>query len=118
MTDGKAIFDRIIGVLAEKGLKRLDMCRAIGISSQNITNIKKSIPAADTAIKIADYLHVSVKWLITGEQDAELSQEERDLLDAFRMLGEQKDKDEIMGIINLKIEISKKGVIISNLENA
>ncbi|MDR2717697.1 MAG: helix-turn-helix domain-containing protein [Treponema sp.] len=117
MADGKAIFNRIIGVLAEKDLKRLNMCKAIGIKSQNITNIKKSIPAADTAIKIADYLRVSVKWLITGEDEISFTQNERILLDGFRQL-DSRDQGDVLGIVEMKLENAKRGDILSSSANA
>jgi len=117
MADGSAIFDRIIGVLAEKNLKRLDMCKIIGIKSQNITNIKKSIPAADTAIKIADYLRVSVKWLITGEDDVDISNDDREFIFLFKQL-DSDDKDEITEFIRLKLKKREKDDALSNSEIA
>ncbi len=104
-------------ILHEKGQKRLAMCKAIGISSQNITNIKKSIPAADTAIKIADFLGVSVKWLITGIKEVGLSQNEHDLIRDFRLL-DSRDQSDILGIVQLKLENAKRGAITSNSANA
>jgi len=67
---GKAIFDRIISTLERNGQNRLEMCKYIGIKSQNITNIKYCIPAVDTVIDIAKYLKVSVEYLVTGEDPA------------------------------------------------
>jgi transcriptional regulator with XRE-family HTH domain len=70
MTEGEAIYDRIVSKIKEKSLNRLDLCQYANISSQAITNLKKqnSIPRADTAIKIAAYLNVSVEYLITGKE--------------------------------------------------
>ena len=105
--------------LEEKGLKRGDFYQYAGIKSQSLINWEKrsSVPAADTAIKMADYLKVSVRWLILGEEDG-LSNEEIGLLDKYRQIEHQKDKDEIMSIILLKIESQKKGVSLSNSETA
>ena len=70
------------------------------------------MPRADTAVKIADYFNVSAKWLITGKQDAELTQEERDLLAAFRLL-DSRDQGDVLGIVEMKLENAKKGTALS-----
>ena len=115
-----AFYHRLEPFLTEKKMSQKELADIAGVTPPSVFEWKNqgTMPMADTAIKIADYFNVSVKWLITGEQDAELSQEERDLLDAFRLLDDQKDKDEVLGIINLKIENSKKGDISSNLSEA
>jgi transcriptional regulator with XRE-family HTH domain len=79
---GKAITERIDSVLKEKNLKRKAVADAVGISLQPFTSWtnRGSIPAADTAIKIARFLGVSVEWLVTGEDPQGLSQESRALL--------------------------------------
>jgi DNA-binding XRE family transcriptional regulator len=118
MADGKAIFYRITSVLKEKDLKRLNMCNTIGISSQNITNIKKSIPAADTAIKIADYLCVSVKWLITGEDETGLTDGEKDILEAYNQLNDI-GKDAAIGAVKALIahfpQLSEQDGVLSEM---
>jgi hypothetical protein len=46
------------------------------------------VPAADIALKIADYLGVSVRWLITGEDEQGLTLEERNLVNDWDRLTE------------------------------
>jgi len=106
--------------MAEKKMSQKDLADIAGVTPPSVFEWKNegTMPRADTAVKIADYFNVSAKWLITGSKDAELTNEERDLLAAFRLLDDQKDKDEVLGIINLKIENAKKGDILSSLENA
>jgi transcriptional regulator with XRE-family HTH domain len=68
-SSGEALVNRIDSVLSEIGKSRKELCKVADISIQSINNWKKqnSVPAADTAIKIANYLEVSVEWLINGE---------------------------------------------------
>ena len=66
--NNNTLVERIDGCLKERNLKRLALCDAVGITPTAITHWKtqKSIPSADTAVKIAQYLDVSIDWLIFG----------------------------------------------------
>lgn len=66
---GENLVNRIDELLEMRGEKRQDLCDNTGISLQAISNWKKqdSLPAVDSAIQIANYLEVSVEWLITGK---------------------------------------------------
>ena len=63
-------FSRIEEMLKEKKKTQKDMVAYIGVSAQSFTNWKSrnSIPSADVAVKIADYLETSVEYLITGNE--------------------------------------------------
>jgi HTH-type transcriptional regulator, cell division transcriptional repressor len=114
-----AFYHRLEPFLAEKKMSQKDLADIAGVTPPSVFEWKNqgTMPRADTTIKIADYFNVSVKWLITGERDAELSQEERDLLDAFRLL-DDRDQEDVLGIVQGKIERAKKGDILSRSENA
>lgn len=64
----ETLVDRIDTCLKIRNLKRLALCEVVGITPTAITHWKtqKSIPSADTAVLIAQYLDVSVEWLIFG----------------------------------------------------
>ncbi len=90
MTD---FVNRIDLKLQEKNLKRAALCEDLGLSSTSITDWARrgTVPAGDVCIRIADYLGVSVEWLVTGK-DAVLSSEEKTLLKQWEVLTpEQKD---------------------------
>ena len=59
-------------LLDEKGLKNADVARATGISNMTLSDWKrgKSIPKSDKMRKIAEYLNVSVDYLMTGKDGA------------------------------------------------
>ena len=65
---GKDIVFRIDSVLKKRNLKRKAVADAVGISLQPFTSWanRGSIPGADIAYHIAEYLDVSVDWLLTG----------------------------------------------------
>jgi DNA-binding XRE family transcriptional regulator len=98
MTEGKTVADRIKDTLAEKKIKKGDFYKSIGLTPQSIRNwgIRESLPAVDTAIKMADYLGVSVRWLITGIEESGLTQEDQALLDAFHRLNDDGKENAIL----------------------
>jgi transcriptional regulator with XRE-family HTH domain len=84
---GRGIVERIDG----SGRNRKEVAAAAGLKSvQSITDWSKgSIPAADTALKIADFLKVSYRWLLTGEDETGLTPEQRELQAKYEALDSQ-----------------------------
>jgi transcriptional regulator with XRE-family HTH domain len=84
---GSGIVERIDG----SGRNRKEVAAAAGLKSvQSFTDWSKgSIPAADTALKIADFLKVSYRWLLTGEDEAGLTPEQRELMAKYEALDKQ-----------------------------
>lgn len=98
-------------------LEELDFLNASKAELARFLNVRKStvyswferdtVPAADTALKIADYLNVPLEYLVTGEKDEsqkskiKLSDFEKNLLkEAASLLPE--DKVELMAYIAMK----------------
>ena len=84
---------RIDEVLLERNLKRAALCNDLNLSATAITDWARrgTVPAGDICLRIADYLGVSVEWLISGKE-SELTPEERHLLTLWAHLtSEQKD---------------------------
>jgi transcriptional regulator with XRE-family HTH domain len=109
MGDGKALSARIKTELRKQKKKPGELYKFANITSQAPINwrTKNSIPGADTALKIAEFLGVSVKWLITGEEEPGLSNVEQDLLAGFRQLDER-DQLDVIGNIKMKLENIKE----------
>ena len=63
------LWERVSDRLAMQGKTRADMARAINSSSAQISMWMNHdrIPKADDMLKIADYLGVSIRFLLTGE---------------------------------------------------
>jgi len=114
-----SFFQRLEPYLAEKKLSQKDLADIAGVTPPSVFEWKNegTMPRADTAIKIADYLHVSVKWLITGEEDDDISNEEKELIFLFKQL-DQNDKEEIVEVIRLKLKKRQKGDTLYNSETA
>ena len=96
---------RIDTLLGQRNLKRQALADNGKFRVENIAKWKtrNSIPAGDVLLGIADYLGVSIRWLLTGEDEAGLAPEERSLLDSYRRL-DDRDRAEVVGIIALKLE--------------
>lgn len=64
------MYDIYNKLLANKGLKNADIARATGISNMTLSDWKKgkSTPKADKLQKIADFLDVSLEYLMTGKE--------------------------------------------------
>jgi len=62
-----------------------------------------SIPPADSAVRIAGALGVSVEYLVTGEDKAMLPQDIRPMIQRFQQLGE-KDRRVVSVLINALLE--------------
>lgn len=61
-------YERLIDELKYQDISLATLAKGIDIADSTVRNFKKNvIPKADLAVKIADFLKVSVSWLITGE---------------------------------------------------
>jgi len=115
---GVNIVERIGKEIDKKGLKRTELYKIVPSGTLSNWKTQGQGPNSYTLYKVAIFLGVSVDYLLTGNESNGLSGEERDLILSFRALNNQKDKDEVMGIINLKLETQKKGGVLSNSANA
>lgn len=89
-SNGFIIVERIDRLLSEKKLKRAALAEAVGIKAQTISawSTRGTVPAADIAIKMAEFLDVSVEWLIAGEDKTGYTPEDRRIISAFHELGD------------------------------
>lgn len=65
----KLFWDRVDELLISKNLTRKELSKFANFDVSNIGKGKKknNIPAADTALKIAEFLQTSVEYLVTGK---------------------------------------------------
>lgn len=91
-------------LLDKKGLKNADVARATGISNMTLSDWKrgKTVPKADKMRKIAEYLNVSVDYLMTGK-DMEFTIEMADM-DAELIFMEKRIKEYALKLSNLSEE--------------
>ena len=119
MQSANIIGTRIKNRRKSLGLTQLDIKTATVISSGNISEIENGnrLPAAATLVQLARILQCTIDWILTGEIPAPapppdgffVSEDsaERMLLQGFRQLSEE-DREELMAIMQIKLQKSKK----------
>lgn len=95
------ISQRIFSILTEKKLKQKDLAEYVGISTSAISDWKKknTNPSAENLSAIADFLSVSLRFLLTGEETSEciqFSDDIRELISYYSTLDEY-SKGKIIG---------------------
>lgn len=70
MNNGKDVVDRIDTLLKNRNQKRQALADYAGISVQAFTNwsSRGNFPPSDIALKMAEFLNISIEYLITGEK--------------------------------------------------
>ena len=99
-TNGLQIVDRINDICRKKGIKKKDVSEALKLPDNCFSNwsARGTIPAGDICLKIAEYLNVSIKWLICGKEGG-LNNEERWLLSQWKSL-DAVQKDTVRTLLN------------------
>ncbi|MGI5096542.1 helix-turn-helix transcriptional regulator [Treponema socranskii] len=88
---GCDIVDRIDELLKQRNLKRQVLADAVKFNVANIAHWKNrgNVPAADTALKIAQFFGTSVEWLITGKDPDGISDNDKKLLFDFHTISRE-----------------------------
>jgi transcriptional regulator with XRE-family HTH domain len=91
---GCDIVKRVDEIAQKKGISRKHVLIDLGLNPSSFTDWSKrgTIPSADKALKVADYLGVSIRWLLTGEDEHGLSRDERNLLSFWDRLTEDNQR--------------------------
>lgn len=94
------IVERIQIKLKEKGLNIKKLERELNFGNGTIRRWDNSSPSCDKIEKVANYLNVSMDWIITGEEYNKLNEEERKLLEAYQRAdtGTQKSVRKLLDI--------------------
>lgn len=93
MTELVTFIDRVESILKAKKLTQKELADKLKLRRPTLSDWKKNgaIPAGDICLKIAQYLDVSVEWLITGKETG-YTNEERNIIAQWRELDtSQKD---------------------------
>lgn len=83
--------DRIDSLLSQHNKNRNDIYNDLGIAKNIIGQWKQrgTIPSADTALKIAQYLNTSVEYLLTGTESNEFKNKYDDLVSEIKGLADK-----------------------------
>lgn len=107
------LVERIQYLCAQSGMKIKPLEKTLGIANGSIRRWDNSSPSCERILKVAQYFHVSVDWLLTGksaENDIHtiFRKEECELIDKFRRLSEP-EREELLEILELKLRKEKAG---------
>ena len=93
MTELVTFIDRVESILKAKKLTQKELADKLKLRRPTLSDWKKNgaIPAGDICLKIAQYLDVSVEWLITGKETG-YTNEERKFLSLFGRLEPSQQK--------------------------
>ena len=82
-------WDNALPLMRNKKVKKMELVRLTGHSSGTISDwfSRRIMPKADDALKIADYLGVSVRFLVTGK-DEDMPFKLREVVELCRGLGD------------------------------
>lgn len=108
---GTDIVERIDSLLRERNQTRKVLVAAGAVKSVKVITAwlaRNSIPRADTALAIASYLGVSVRWLLTGEDEQGLSLDERNVLIKYRMLTGENQRN-VQALIDSMLSVPVEG---------
>ncbi len=87
-------YDNVCKICDDMGVSPTTVLRELGFSTGNISKWKNgSVPNVDIALAFARHLGVSLDYLCTlevGASDSALSPEDRELLDIFARIPEEK----------------------------
>lgn len=89
------LLDRIIEKTKEKGISIRQLERACNMGNGVIDNWSRSWPRSDKLMTVANYLQTSVEYLLTGKENENLTEEEKELLKYFRQLPEREKMREL-----------------------
>ena len=94
------ICERMFALLDKQNKMAADLCKVIGVGTSQTTSWKKrnTDPPAKYLVQIADFLDVSLEYLLTGvdNSSSKLTPLETDMLAMFRELPSDK-KHEFVG---------------------
>ena len=101
---------KALSIMEDHQLRKKDLIDGIGVPGSTFhTWIKKDkVPPADDAVKIADKLGVSVTFLVTGDNEQELTPQEKRLLDLCKELPSEKMEAVITVAKTLKRDIDRE----------
>lgn len=97
---------RLNEILELKKLTKSDMARICGVSAQSVNNwFVRGTIGKSSAIKLADALGVSLEWVLGQEVDEKdgLKADEKRLLELYRQLPDDEEKQNLLRIISLRL---------------
>lgn len=91
--------ERLTRLRTDAGISRAELGKICGVAQSTIFNYEKGlrIPYADTAVKMADYFHISVHELL-GVENPELAMAQAEGLDKMRAINGRKGEQRLQEV--------------------
>ncbi|MCF0124469.1 MAG: helix-turn-helix transcriptional regulator [Clostridia bacterium] len=92
---GTEIVERIDALLKKQNKNRIDLASACNFSVTNISRWKTKgcLPDVSIGLQVADFLCVSVRYLLTGQEEPnELNYEDKELIELFKKINDDEKK--------------------------
>lgn len=100
-----------LSIMNDKGLRQVDLARKCEKPKNTVHNWinRDTLPQADDAVKIAELLGVTVRYLVTGERaEDELSPLEQRLLEVCKGLSDPQMHKVIKEAVDIRIMVSQE----------
>ena len=83
-------YERLQQLCSEHNTSVSNMLKELGLSTGSTGNWKKGqLPKGDILAKLADYLNTSIDYIVFGEYRCNLSEEEKHILELYRITPER-----------------------------
>lgn len=100
------IVERIKKKCSEKGTTMGTLEKELGFANGTIRRWDEKIPSLDRVYKLANRLDITLEWLITGKEAAELTEEEQHIIEIYRS-ADQAGKRRIMQHVEVEAQEQK-----------
>ncbi|MCD8039812.1 MAG: helix-turn-helix domain-containing protein [Lachnospiraceae bacterium] len=108
-----SIVERIKEKCLENGTTINTIEKKCNLGHGTIRRWSENSPAVDKVIIVANYLQVSLEWLLIGKEASELSQDEKKLVDLYRAT-DSRGKNAIMRTAEAEAESVKQSAETSS----
>lgn len=112
--------ERIVELCQKKGISQSQLERDLGIAKGSVTKWKTKEPRPSTLRKVADYLNVSVTYLMNGEEAEQPTltrKNERDIEKALKETLDQLDSQDGLMFDGEALDDNTKELLKISLEN-
>ena len=96
-------FERLVSTLEYQGKNQKELALYLQCTASTVNSWikRKSMPAADTALRVSNFLNVSLEYLLTGkERTPELrNEEEKEIIQKFRAISDH-DKNMVKTVLD------------------
>ena len=91
---GSELIERINKIIESKGLKRdPDLYKIVPSGTLSAWKNKGQIPRVNTICNIANFLGVSIEYLLTGNEGNSFTQEEQELITKYKTLSRENKRN-------------------------